>query len=136
MNIEDNLKRVPTYTEVVAAYKLDILKPGDDLQFTASGGFALTAYGDLKRGDDRFNAMQSFVIRWCFNAPTLEGLFKLVTDAPAEKRRLDDEMNNIAPIIFFTCLSGKIPCKRDEIGACTFGAMACCGAIMVVLNNL
>jgi hypothetical protein len=32
MNIEDSLKRVPTYTEVVAAYKLDILKPGDDLQ--------------------------------------------------------------------------------------------------------
>jgi hypothetical protein len=68
MNIEDSLKRVPTYTEVVAAYKFDILKPGGDVQFTASGDLALTAYGDLKRGDDRFNAMQNLVVRWCFNA--------------------------------------------------------------------
>jgi hypothetical protein len=73
MNIEDSLKRVPTYTEVVAAYKFDILKPGGDVQFTASGDLALTAYGDLKRGDDRFNAMQNLVVRWCFNAPPLEG---------------------------------------------------------------
>src|ERR1700730_17137294 len=69
MNIEDSLKRVPTYTEVVASYKFDILKPRGDVQFTASGDLALTAYGDLKRGDDRFNAMQNLVVRWCFNAP-------------------------------------------------------------------
>ncbi len=81
--------------------------------------------------------MQSLVVRWCFNAPTLEGLFKLVTDAPAEKRRLDDEMNNIAPTIFYSPASlERFHAIRDEVGACTFGAMACSGAIMVVLNNL
>jgi hypothetical protein len=78
---------VPTYDDVIAAYKLDILKPGGDLQLTASGDLDLTAYGDLKIGDDRVNAMRSLVDRWRFNAPTLIGLFKLVTDAQAAKRQ-------------------------------------------------
>jgi hypothetical protein len=72
MNIEDSLKRVPTYTEVVAAYKFDILKPGVMCN-SQRAAILLLPHGDLKRGDDRFNAMQNLVVRWCFNAPPLEG---------------------------------------------------------------
>ena len=69
--------------------------------------------------------------------PTLEGPFKLVTDAPAEKRRLDDEMNNIAPTIFYSsACRERFHAIRDEVGACTFRCKACSDAIMVVLNNL
>lgn len=128
---------VPTYDDVIAAYKLDILKPGGDLQLTASGDLDLTAYGDLKIGDDRVNAMRSLVDSWRFSAPTLIGLFKLVTDAQAAKRQFDDEMNNVASTLFDSSAPlARFHAIREEIGACAFGEMACAGAIMVMLQNL
>ena len=131
------MKHVPAYDHVVDMYELNILKLGGDLQITESGDLALTAYGDLKLGDDRLNTLRSLVDRWRFNATTLDGLFKLVTDAQLAKRRLDDEMNNVASSVFDSpALMGRFHTIRDELGACAFGEMACAGAIMVMLHNL
>ena len=131
------MKHTPTYNEVISAYGLDILKPGDDLSFTTSGDLALTAYGDGKLGDDRFNAMHRLVLGWCFNAPTLTELFKLVSDARARKEQLEDELNNVASTVFDSPASLKrFHAIRDEFGASDFGGGACAGAIMVVLGEL
>jgi hypothetical protein len=135
MSIEDILQNAPRYEDVVTAYGLDIR--GGDLQLTASGSIAVTVDGDLKWGNDRVNAMHRLVQRWCFNAPTVAGLFKLVTHAHATKQQLDDEMNAIGPIVFGTTQSPeRFHELNNEIGAYTFGGAACAGAIMIVLHNL
>ena len=90
MNIEDILQSPPRYKDIVTAYELDVR--GGDLQLTPGGNIALTVDGlDLKWGNDRVNAMHRLIQRWCFNAPTLAGLFKLVTHARAAKQQLTDE---------------------------------------------
>src|SRR6201984_1913599 len=135
MSIEDILQNAPRYEDIVTAYELDVR--GGDLQVTASGDIAVTADGDLKWGNDRVNAMHRLVQRWCFNAPTLAGLFKLVTHAHTTKQQLDDEMNVIAPIVFDTTqITQRFHDINNEIGAYTFGGAVCAGAIMVVLHNL
>jgi hypothetical protein len=135
MSVEDILQNAPRYEDVVTAYGLDVR--GGDLQLTASGSIAVTVDGDLKWGNDRVNATHRLVQRWCFNAPTLAGLFKLVTHARATKQQLDEEMNVIAPIVFGTTQSAKRFHEiNNEVGAYTFGGAACAGAIMVVLHNL
>jgi hypothetical protein len=108
------------------------------LQLTASGSIAVTVDGcDLKWGNDRVNAMHRLIQRWCFNAPTLLGLFKLVRHAQTTKEQLGDEMNMIAPIAFGSTQSAeRFHEINNEVGAYTFGGAACAGAIMVVLQNL
>jgi hypothetical protein len=136
MSIEDILQNAPRYEDVVTAYGLDVR--GGDLQLTASGSIAVTVDGcDLKWGNDRVNAMHRLIQRWCFNAPTLVGLFKLVGHAQATKEQLSDEINMIAPIAFSSTQSAeRFHEINNEVGAYTFGGAACAGAIMVVLHNL
>jgi hypothetical protein len=135
MSIEDILQNAPRYEDVVTAYDLDLR--GADLQVTTSGSIAVTVDGDLKFGNDRVNAMHRLVQRWCFNVPTLAVLFKLVTHADATRQQLDDEKNNIAPIVFHsTQTTERFHEITNEVGAYTFGGAACAGAIMVVLHNL
>jgi hypothetical protein len=135
MSIEDILQNAPRYEDIVTVYGLDVR--GGDLQVTESGDIAVTADGDLKWGNDRVNAMHRLIQRWCFNAPTLAGLFKLVTHAHTTRQQLDDEMNVIAPIVFHaTHATQRFHDINNEIGAYTFGGAACAGAIMVVLHNL
>jgi hypothetical protein len=135
MGIENVLQNAPRYEEIVATYELDVR--GGDLQLTPSGDIAVTVDGDLKWGNDRVNAMHRLVQRWCFNAPTLAGLFKLVTHARATKQQLDDEMNLIAPIVFqSTQTTQRFHDINNEVGASTFGGAACAGTLMVVLHNL
>jgi hypothetical protein len=136
MSIEDILQNAPRYEDVVTAYGLDVR--GGDLQLTASGSIAVTVDGcDLKWGNDRVNAMHRLIQRWCFNAPTLVGLFKLVGHARATKEQLGEEMNMIAPIAFGSTQSAeRFHEINNEVGAYTFGGAACAGAIMVVLHNL
>jgi hypothetical protein len=135
MNIDDLFQNAPRYKDIVAAYQLDMR--GGDLQVTASGNIAITADGDLKFGNDRVNAMHRLVQGWCFNAPTLAGLFRLVTHAHATKQQLDGEMNVIAPIAFHTTQNTqRFHDINNEVGSYSFGGAACSGAIMVVLDNL
>lgn len=135
MGVEDILQNAPRYADVIAAYELDVR--GGDLQLTPQGDIAVTADGDLKWGDDRINAMHRLVQRWCFNVPTLAGLFKLVTHAHTTRQQLNDEMNLIAPIVFQNTQNiQRFHDINNEVGASTFGGAACAGAIMVVLHNL
>jgi hypothetical protein len=135
MNIDDLFQKAPRYEDIVAAYQMDMR--GGDLQVTASGDIAITSDGDLKFGNDRVNAMHRLVQRWCFNAPTLAGLFRLVVHAQATKQQLDDEMNVIAPVAFHTVQNTeRFHDINSESAAHNFGGAACSGAIMVVLDNL
>jgi len=136
MNIEDILQSPPRYKDIVTAYGLDVR--GGDLQLTPGGNIALTVDGlDLKWGNDRVNATHRLIQRWCFNAPTLAGLFKLVTHARTAKQQLTDEMNRVAPIAFQnTRAIQRFHDINNEVGASTFGSEACAGAVMVVLHNL
>jgi hypothetical protein len=135
MSIDDILQNAARYEDIVTAYELDVV--GGDLKVTASGDIALTADGDLKFGNDRVNAMHRLVQRWCFNAPTLAGLFKLATHARATKQQLVDEMTVIAPIAFHTMqTTQRFRDISNEVGTYTFGGAACAGAIMIVLHNL
>jgi hypothetical protein len=136
MNIEEILQGPPRYKDIVTAYGLDVR--GGDLQLTPGGNIAVTVDGqDLKWGNDRINAMHRLIQRWCFNAPTLAGLFQLVTRAHAAKQQLGDEMNLIASIAFQnTQAMQRFHDINNEVGASTFGGAACAGAIMVVLHNL
>lgn len=123
------------YEDVIAAYAVDV--SGGDLQLTPSGDIAVTNDGDLKWGNDRVNAMHRLVQRWCFNAPTLEGLFKLVAEADERRQQLSNERDLIAPIAFHDPqATRRFHDIANEEGACAFGAAACAGAIMVVLHNL
>jgi hypothetical protein len=132
MSIEDILQNAPRYGDVVTAYGLDVR--GGDLQPTDW----VTIDGcDLKWGNDRVNAMHRLIQGWCFNSPTLGGLFMLVGHAQATKRRLGEEMNMIAPIAFGSTESAeRFHEINNEVEAYTFGGAACAGAIMVVLHNL
>jgi hypothetical protein len=136
MTIEDILQNAPRYEDVVSAYGLDVR--GGDLQLTASGSIAVTVDAcDLKWGNDRVNAMHRLIQRWCFNAPTLVGLFRLVGHARATKEQLGEEMNVIAPIAFGSTQSAeRFHEINNEVGTYTFGGAACAGAIMIVLHNL
>jgi hypothetical protein len=135
MSIADLFENAPHYEDIVTAYNLDM--PGGDLQVTASGEIAVTADGDMKFGNDRTNAMHRLVQRWCFNAPTLVGPFRLFAHGHATKQRFDQEMNVVAPIAFHTMQNTqRFRDISNEVGAYTFGSAACSGAIMVVLDNL
>lgn len=93
MSIEDILQSPPKYMDVVAAHGLDLA--GGDLQINDKGNIAVTPDGDLKFGNDRVNALHRLVQRWCFNAPTLAVLFKLVVHANNAKQNLDAELDGI-----------------------------------------
>jgi hypothetical protein len=128
MSTADILQNVPRYEDVVTAYGLDVR--GGDLQATASGSIAVSVDGcDLKWGNDRVNAMHRLIQRWCFNAPTLVGLFKLVGHAETTKEQLGEEINMIAPIAFgSTHTAERFHEINNKVGAYTFGAAGCAGA--------
>ena len=116
---------------------LEILKPGGDLQISATGDLKLTPDGDLKLSGDGFNAMFRLVRSWCFNAPTLAVLFDTIARTQEKKQRYEAEKNDIASILFDDPQAiQKFHLLTDEIGANEFGCVAYAGTIMVVLGNL
>jgi hypothetical protein len=133
------MNRVQPYEEVVSAYGIDLLKAPGDLQLTAEGSIAVHD-GDLKLGDDQYNAMFRFVQAWRYNSPTLEGLFNLVVDSGEAKDRLGKDQNELMSLLAATRWSRdtveEYHSVNDEIGANEIGEGACAGALFVILNNL
>jgi hypothetical protein len=121
----------PSYEAVVNTYDIEVLKSGGDLQVTS-----LTKDGDLKLGDDRFNAMFRFVQRWRFNSPTLTALFEGVVTSRDRKRHLVGQRNQVVAAIRETTPAEQLHALNDEIAANEFGPAAYAGAIVLVLNNL
>ena len=137
MNSPLNIMQAPSYEDTIAAYNLEILKPGGDLQISATGDLQLTPDGDLKLGGDGFNAMFRLVRRWCFNAPTLAVMFDAIARTQEQKQGYEAEKNDIASILFDDPQAiQKFHLLTDEIGASEFGCAAYAGTIMVVLGNL
>ena len=89
----DRFSEPPSYDDVVARYGLHILNHGSDFQPTANGGVALTADGDLKLGDNKFNSMFRLVVGWRFNEPILARLFELVTSSKADFRKFNETLD-------------------------------------------
>jgi hypothetical protein len=139
MKVASRMNGVPSYDQVVKAYEIDLLKAPGDLQLTATGDIAVHD-GDLKLGDDRYNAMFRLVQAWRFNSPTLEGLFNLVIDCGKAKDHLAEDQSELMSLLAATNWSrGTIEeyhSVNDEIGANEIGEGACAGAIFVILNNL
>lgn len=120
---------------MVAAHGLDLAD--GDLQINDNGNIAGTPDGDLKFGNDRVNALHRLVQRWCFNAPTLAVLFKLVVHANNAKQNLDAELDGIFSIAFTNPpLAERFHDIKSEIGAHPSAGARGAGAIMVVLSNL
>lgn len=127
----------PCYENTIAAYNLEILKPGADLEISGTGDLQLMGDGHAKFGDDAFNAMFRLVQRWCFNAPTLEVLFDSVAHTRAQKQQFEAEKNDTAAAMFDDPQAiQKFHRLTDEIVASEFGCAAYAGTIMVVLDNL
>ena len=127
---------ISAYESIVTRHGLGRILAGGDLQVTASGDLALTRDGDLKFGNDRCNAMHRLVQRWCFNARVLETLFVLVTEESQRKRQAESEREAVAGVVFASPeMTEKFHALGEEVGAGEFGAAACAGAIMVVLQD-
>jgi hypothetical protein len=135
----DQMNRVQPYEEVVNAYGIDLLKAPGDLQLTPEGSIAVHD-GDLKLGNDRYNALFRLVQAWRYNSPTLEGLFNLVVDAGKAKAQLSKDQNELMSLLAATRWSRdtveEYHSVNDEIGANEIGEGACAGALFVILNNL
>jgi hypothetical protein len=130
---------VPSYEQVIETYDIDILRAPGDLQLTTDGDIAVHD-GDLKLGNDQYNAMFRLVQAWRFNSPTLEGLFNLVVSSEAARNRFCEEQEEILARLFATNWSHhslkQYHASNDEIGGNEIGEAACAGAIFVILNNL
>jgi hypothetical protein len=133
------MTHVPSYEQVVETYDIDLLRVPGDLQLTANGSIA-EHDGDLKLGNDQYNAMFRLVQAWRFNSPTLEGLFDLVIASEEARDRLGVEQEGILGLLFASNWSREsvrqYHSKNDEIGANEFGEAACAGTLFVILNNL
>jgi hypothetical protein len=133
------MTRVLSYQEVIETYDIGLLKAPGDLQLTADGDIAVHD-GDLKLGNDQYNAMFRFVQAWRFNSPTLEGLFGLVAASAQAQDRLNDELSNVMSRCFATKWSeGSVTnyhAINDLLGANEIGEAACAGALFIILNNL
>lgn len=123
---------VPNYIDIVNYYKLDILKQGGDLQLTSTGDIEVHD-GDLKLGDNSYNAIFRLVNRWLFNTPTLAVLFESIAHTREQKNNLSHERNNTSSLVRNPQDFYKL---TNEIEAYEFGCGAYSGTIMVVLNNL
>jgi hypothetical protein len=130
---------VPSYEQVIETYAITLLKTPGDLQLTANGDIAVHD-GDLKLGNDQYNAMFRLVQAWRFNSPTLEGLFNLAIDSGTTRDRLTKEQDELMSLLVATNWSRdsikEYHSKNDEIGANEIGEGACAGALFVILSNL
>ena len=130
---------VPTYEQEIETYAIRLLKAPGDLQLTANGDIAVHD-GDLKLGNDQYNAMFRLVQAWRFNSPTLQGLFNLATDSGKAQDRLTKEQDELMSLLAATNWSRdsmkEYHSKNDEIGANEIGEGACAGALFIILSNL
>jgi hypothetical protein len=133
------MKNVQSYEQVVDSYGICALRAPADLQLTASSDIAVHD-GDLKLGDDRYNAMFRLVQAWRFNSPMLEQLFTLVAESEQAKLRLLEEQEQSISLLSATNWSGDVVKQYhsvgDQIGASELGGAACAGALFVMLNNV
>jgi hypothetical protein len=126
---------ISAYEAFVLKYDLSEILADNDFRVTASGDIAMWA-GSPQQGDDRCNAMLRLLSRWFANSRVLETLLDLVgvdnfrkhaalsdLDAVAESAANGEDVDRYDALIL-----------EDQIGE--FGAAACAGAVMVVLNNL
>jgi hypothetical protein len=131
--------QVPSYQEMVERYDIAILRTPGDLQLTTDGDIAVHD-GDLKLGDDQYNAMFRLVQAWRYNSPTLEGLFKLSVDSREAQQRLNDELGDVMSRLvaagWASSAVSKYHSTNDLIGANEVGEAVCAGAFFVILNNL
>jgi len=84
------------------------------------------------------SALGRLVVRWRFNAPTLNTLLNVVIEA---KQRLNDAEKARDQYVVLRQTDPEAALKiwheaGDEIGVHEFGPEACAGAIMVVLQSL
>ncbi len=134
LSADDGLLNPPAYGDVVEAYGLDLLKGGADVSFSVGGNLGMHD-GDIKLGDDRFNALFRLVQRWRFNAPTLGVLFRFVSSAADRRERLREQQNDVAVLRARREVSIDVfHSLTDEIGANELGRDAYAGAIVVVLH--
>jgi hypothetical protein len=125
---------VVDYLETLDRFGLHELKSGGDLQIE-NGDLVLTRDGDLKLGDDRFNALFRLVQRWRLNESAIEGLF-LSTETYAQRlaQVMGERTSGIGPSL------GADPAgfheMTDAIGESESGSSVFAGAILVVINNL
>ena len=133
------MKDVQSYEQVIDSYDIGALRVPADLQLTASGDIAVHD-GDLKLGDDRYNAMFRLVQAWRFNSPMLKQLFSLVVESEQAKVRLLEKAQHSISLLSATNWSGDAVRQyhyvNDQIGASEFGGAACAGALFVMLNNI
>jgi hypothetical protein len=131
--------QVPSFEEAVERYDIALLRGGGDLQLTTDGDIALHD-GDLKLGDDQYNAMFRLVQAWRHNSPTLEGLFQLSRDSREAQQRLNDELEDVTSRLvgsgWASSAVGEYHSTNDLIGANEIGEAVCAGAFFVILNNL
>jgi hypothetical protein len=130
---------VPSYEQVIETYTIGLLKAPGDLQLTAGGDIAVHD-GDLKFGNDQYNAMFRLVQAWRFNSPTLAALFNLAVDSGKTQNRLTKEQDELMSMLVATNWSRdsikEYHAKNDEIGASEIGEGACAGALFIILSNL
>jgi hypothetical protein len=135
----DRFSEPPSYDDVVARYGLHILNHGSDFQPTANGDVALTADGDLKLGDNKFNSMFRLVVGWRFNEPILARLFELVTSSKEDFRKFNETLDHALSSLAQSWSPEAVAryhSVNDDIGTSEFGGAVCAGAMLIVLNNL
>src|ERR1700738_4976916 len=129
-------KKMPLigYLETLNRFGLDELKSGGDLQ-VENGDKAITADGDLKMGNDRFNALFRLVERWRVNEPTLNDLFESTMSTASRLAEVMEARNlGVGPLL---SLDPQAFHEASEaIGEGEHGSSVFAGAILVVLNNL
>ena len=126
---------ISAYEAFVLKYDLSEILADNDFRVTASGDIAMWA-GSPQQGDHRCNAMLRMLSRWFAYTRALETLLDLVgvddfrkhgavsdLDAVAERAAYGEDVDRYHALIL-----------EGQIGE--FGAAACAGAVMVVLNNL
>jgi hypothetical protein len=134
------LAPVPLYDWVVDHYGLQILKEPGDLS-VENGDIALTKDGDLKLGNDVYNALYRLVETWRFYYPHLRQLFDLAIAMNSERARIAAEIDELAPILMerfdpaktnesFMPLHGAF----DEHGATELGHQIYSSCIILLLD--
>lgn len=135
---------VPSFDQIVDAYQLSLLNEVADWSLE-DGDIASTADGDVKVGDDAYNALFRLVQLWRYNEPHLLQIFSAAETMASRRIALNHQLNAIGdgrleelsndPFSKIDKFAQQFHGILDEQGAAVFGADTFSGSLMIAVSG-